>query len=98
MSGNSSNLDARLGFDHFEIDTENNHICLDEGKCRRCAPRPCLVVCPAQVYLMVGDVVTTRYENCLECGTCQVACDGCGNGGLTWRNPVNGLGIQFRKG
>lgn len=98
MSGNTANLDARLGYDHFEIDTENSHIRLDEVKCRACVSKPCLVVCPAQVYLIVEDALTARYENCLECGTCQVACDGCGNGGLTWCNPVNGLGIQFRKG
>jgi ferredoxin like protein len=42
--------------------------------------------------------VAVRYENCLECGTCQIACDFGGNGAITWRPPVNGFGIIFRYG
>ncbi|NLG99998.1 MAG: 4Fe-4S dicluster domain-containing protein [Chloroflexi bacterium] len=98
MTDKPLNLDARLGFNYYEIDTENNHIHLDMEKCQACAARPCLTVCPAQVYLWVEGQISVRYENCLECGTCQVACDQVGNRGLTWRNPTNGLGIQFRWG
>jgi ferredoxin like protein len=92
------NLDARLGFNHYEIDTEINHIHLDLEKCLGCEAKPCLTVCPAQVYLLMEDHISIRYENCLECGTCQMACDQAGNRGLTWRNPSNGYGIQFRFG
>lgn len=98
MKSDRVNLDARLGFDHYEIDTENNHIHLDSEKCQHCKTQPCLTVCPAQVYLLTDNRISVRYENCLECGTCQVACDQEGNRGLTWLNPTNGFGIQFRWG
>jgi ferredoxin like protein len=50
------------------------------------------------VYQWVDDHVAVRYENCLECGTCQISCDHGGNKGITWRNPQGGFGILFRYG
>jgi ferredoxin like protein len=91
-------LDARLGLDRYEIDTEQSHIAVDHARCESCAPKPCLTVCPADVYRWVDDKVAVRYENCLECGTCQLACDHGGNGGITWQNPQGGFGIVFRYG
>jgi ferredoxin like protein len=96
-------LDARLGLDKYEIDEENSHITVDAPRCLDCALKPCLTVCPAEVYRWVDEAgtpghVAVRYENCLECGTCQIACDFGGNGAITWRPPVNGFGIIFRYG
>ena len=93
-----ANLDARLGCNRYDIDTENCHIHISLEKCQACKTRPCLTVCPAQVYLWKDNRMSIRYENCLECGTCQIACDQEGNQGLNWQNPTNGLGIQFRWG
>jgi ferredoxin like protein len=42
--------------------------------------------------------VAVRYENCLECGTCQISCDHGGNKGITWHNPQGGFGIIFQYG
>ena len=91
-------LDARLGLDKYEIDAEQSHIRVDLALCQACAARPCLTVCPAGVYRWVDEHVTVRYENCLECGTCQIACDHGGNKGITWRNPQGGFGVVFRYG
>ncbi len=91
-------LDARLGLDKYEIDAEQSHIQIDQAHCQTCELKPCLTVCPAAVYQLVEARVTARYENCLECGTCQLACDNGGNKGLTWRNPQGGFGIRFRYG
>jgi ferredoxin like protein len=89
-------LDERLGVDRYAIDTSRSHISTDPQACSLCSSRPCLTVCPAEVYRWIEDHLVVRYENCLECGVCQIACTGLGNAGLTWRNPEGGFGIQFR--
>lgn len=91
-------LDARLGLDRYEIDEAQSHIQVDHSRCTQCAAKPCLTCCPAIVYKWVDDRVAVRYENCLECGTCQIACDHGGKGGITWQVPSGGFGIVFRFG
>ena len=98
MSTQTLSLDARLGLDKYEIDEQQSHIAIDAERCKICDDKPCLTVCPARVYQWVDDHVAVRYENCLECGTCQIACDKGGKGGITWRNPQGGFGILFRYG
>jgi len=91
-------LDDLLGLDKYVIDEENSHIQIDQTCCLRCELKPCLTVCPAAVYVLAEGDVVARYENCLECGTCQVACDTGGEGGITWKPPDGGFGIIFRYG
>ncbi|HRE25907.1 MAG TPA: 4Fe-4S dicluster domain-containing protein [Anaerolineales bacterium] len=91
-------LDARLGLDRYEIDAEQSHIAVDHDKCKTCTTRPCLVCCPAIVYRWTDERVAVAYENCLECGTCQIACDHGGRGAITWHIPAGGFGIAFRYG
>jgi ferredoxin like protein len=98
MSQKFLSLDARLGLDKYEIDEAQSHIQVDQERCQACDRKPCLTVCPAQVYQWVENHVAVRYENCLECGTCQIACSHGGQGGITWQNPQGGFGIQFRYG
>jgi ferredoxin like protein len=91
-------LDARLGLDKYVIDDAASHITVDQSRCAHCVLKPCLTCCPAWVYRLVDARVVARYENCLECGTCQLACDGLGNGGITWQIPAGGFGIRVRYG
>lgn len=91
-------LDARLGLDKYEIDEENSHITVDQALCQSCDLKPCLTVCPAEVYKWVGGQIVVRYENCLECGTCEISCETGGNGSIVWQPPVGGFGIIFRYG
>jgi ferredoxin like protein len=98
MNAPKMNLDARLGLDKYVIDENNSHIEIDQSRCEICEKQPCLTVCPAEVYRLVDDQVTARYENCIECGTCQIACDDIGEGGITWHPPVGGFGIVYRYG
>ena len=98
MTAQTLNLDARLGLDKYEIDEENSHITVDQALCHRCELKPCLTVCPAEVYKLVDGQIVVRYENCLECGTCEISCDTGGNGSIVWRPPVGGFGIIFRYG
>jgi len=98
MTMQTMSLDARLGLDKYEIDEENSHITVDQTLCLTCNAKPCLTVCPAEVYTLVDNEIVVRYENCLECGTCEISCDTGGNGSIDWRPPQGGFGIVFRFG
>ena len=98
MSKQNLSLDSRLGLNKYQIDEKNSHIEVDDSLCQTCENRPCLTACPAEVYRWVEENITVRYENCLECGTCQIACDTGGNGAINWQPPKDGFGIVFRYG
>jgi len=70
-----------------------SHITLDEQLCSECLNRICTYVCPAEVYVWdeAKKKIDVRYENCLECGACRVACDG-----IQWANPAWGTGIAYK--
>lgn len=72
-----------------------SHIKLDPQLCKDCSSRICTRICPAEVYLWneAEDRVDIRYENCLECGTCRVACE---MHNIEWSNPVGGAGIVYK--
>ena len=91
-------LEDKLGRNVFKIDKESPHIIVDHEICRqRCTLRPCLYVCPAQLYTYNDerDEVFVDYEGCLECGTCMIVCE---DEALTWHYPRAGFGIQYRFG
>lgn len=90
------NIEAKLGLNVFKIDTES-HIIIDQEICQaECQTRPCLHVCPANVYTLdPEDRVQAGYEGCLECGTCLIACP---HEALTWHYPNAGFGVQYRFG
>lgn len=91
-------VDQRLALNRYIIDKENNHILINQILCNTCAHKPCLTACPAQVYYLSENHIITRYENCLECGTCQIVCHTFGKGGIEWHNPQGGFGISYRYG
>jgi ferredoxin like protein len=91
-------LESKLGLDVFKIDSEHAHIVIDHDVCREtCTLRPCLYVCPADLYSYVQerDEIFVDYEGCLECGTCVIVCQ---DEALEWHYPRAGFGIQYRFG
>ncbi|KYH38302.1 MAG: hypothetical protein AYL30_005250 [Candidatus Hecatellales archaeon B24] len=97
MSVEKLSLDKRLGLNKYEIDSES-HIEVDKELCEKCEAKPCLFVCPAEVYKLEDGKLVYSYEDCLECGTCIIACKGMGRGAVNWRNPRGGFGIVYRYG
>lgn len=91
------NIEAKLGWDVFQVDAEQPHIVIDQEICRtRCTVRYCLHVCPANLYTLGDDGrILVNYEGCLECGTCLIACP---EDALTWHHPRAGYGVQYRFG
>ena len=75
-----------LGRDQFEVDEDEPHIVIDAAICATCVDKPCVVVCPAQLYALGPDgALTFDHAGCLECGTCRVVCDTRGTFGVSYR-------------
>jgi len=67
----------------------------DQAVCLKCEFKPCTTFCPAAVYKWEGNKITVGYENCLECGSCRIACP---YFNIEWEFPRGGFGVQYSKG
>ena len=72
-----------------------SHIRLDENICRDCSNRSCTYICPAGVYVWneADKRIDVSFEDCLECGSCRVAC---GMSNIEWSYPIWGEGISYK--
>ncbi len=96
-TGLLSTIEDKLYLVQYHHASES-HIQVNEGICRSCGiDRICLTICPAKVYELDegANKIRVNFENCLECGTCWVACT---EGAIDWRNPQGGFGVRFRHG
>jgi len=76
---------------------ERAHIVVDSDVCRSCTTRACVTACPANLFAPTADGgILFNYEQCFECGTCYMVCNG--EGALTWTYPDGGQGVVFRQG
>ncbi len=85
-------LDDKLGLVKRKVD-KTSHIEVDQEQFRADQARPILFVCPARVYEQhpeSGECIV-NFENCLECGTCQVV----SREYVRWKNPQGGFGVSF---
>ena len=48
-----------------------------------------------EVYKLEGNKIIIGYENCLECGTCRLACP---YENISWKYPRGGFGVKYRYG
>jgi ferredoxin like protein len=88
-------IDAKLGLDVFKLDKEP-HILIHDDVCTssQCRNRPCLTVCPADLYeLDDQQKMVVNWEGCLECGTCLICCPW---DALEWHYPRSEFGVQYR--
>jgi ferredoxin like protein len=72
-----------------------SHIELDQVMCSRCENKACLAICPAKTYEEINGQIHVAYENCLECGSCRLACP---SAGIKWQNPRGKFGVTFLNG
>lgn len=74
---------------------DESHIEVDQEAFRDDPDRAVLFICPARVFKLNEDdgSCIVNHEDCLECGTCQVA-----RRYTTWRNPKGGFGVTYREG
>lgn len=72
-----------------------SHITVNNDLCKDCTVKTCINICPSRTYEEINGKVEAVYENCLECGTCRVACV---KGAIVWDNPRGGFGITYLNG
>ena len=89
-------LDKRLALVHFTKDPEP-FIVVDTEKCEQCKMKPCLYICPAEVYTW-QEKLNYNTEGCKETGACLIVCHKLGAGAITWKYPSGGKGVTFKSG
>lgn len=90
------NINEKLSLLKYNKGNES-HLIVDDDVCMRCSEKYCTYICPADVYEWNDKkcTMTIRYENCLECGACKIACD---KNNITWCYPNAGCGVTFKNG
>ncbi len=89
-------LDKRLGTLSFNKGPEP-FITVDTNLCPSCEKKPCLYICPAQVYNWEEKLVYNT-EGCMETGACLIVCHKLGNKAIRWNYPSGGRGVTFTQG
>ncbi|MBI1871567.1 MAG: 4Fe-4S dicluster domain-containing protein [Chlamydiae bacterium] len=72
---------------------KKSHIAIDQESFKKDPIKPILFLCPAKVFILhdtSGECII-NHENCLECGTCQVA-----SRYVKWTNPSSGFGVTYK--
>lgn len=90
-------VDERLAVNKFTTD-DVLFIEVNTELCKSCELKPCLYVCPAQVYTLESGNLVYNPEGCIELGACKVVCQEFGNNAIKWNYPRGGYGIRFRYG
>ncbi|AKI98315.1 ferredoxin family protein [Kosmotoga pacifica] len=92
-------IEDKLFLNRYKTDERNAHLKIkDEKICfEKCGAhnRPCTYVCPADVYEWDGQHMEVKFEGCLECGTCRIACP---FDNIEWEYPNGGYGILYKFG
>ncbi len=90
------NINEKLSTLKYNKD-KDSHLSVDNNICRKCIKKVCTYICPANVYEWNDNSssLIIRYENCLECGACKIACE---KNNIQWRYPSAGCGVKFKNG
>ncbi|KPV45780.1 ferredoxin family protein [Alicyclobacillus ferrooxydans] len=93
----SQTIEERLYTIRYKADDKSHLIITDHNVCENCRDKPCNHFCPSDVYLWhdVERMTSVAYENCIECGTCRLACP---YYNIEWVYPKGGYGITYRYG
>ena len=91
-----SELEEKLYTVKYTPDTESHLLPVQEC-CRICQSKICTVICPAKVYEWdsINQKLIVKFENCLECGACRIACE---DSSLGWQYPKGTKGVMFKQG
>ena len=96
MKSSKIDVKARLGATKFVTDAEEHaHITIDAEICRTCPHEMCMNGCPAQCFNKIDGRMTFTYEDCVECGTCDILCT---PGSVKWYHPRGNFGVNYKYG
>lgn len=95
-AGRLIDVKRRLGTLRYTTDSkEHAHITVKPEICERCPHSRCTFGCPAKCYERIDGKLVFRYEDCVECGACDIACD---QGSVTWSFPRGAFGVRYAYG
>ncbi len=89
------NIEEKLSVLNYKTDPTYEHITVNPSICEVCPDNFCTFACPASCYKMIDGKLNFKYEDCVECGTCFVACS---HGSVKWTNPKGSQGIKYKLG
>jgi len=89
-------IEEKLYYVKYNPDKVSHIEIIDDRICQEmCKKKVCTYICPAEVYKLEGNKIIIGYENCLECGTCRLACP---YENISWKYPRGGFGVKYRYG
>lgn len=90
-------IEQRLFSIRYRVDDHPHLSIKGQDVCAACPEKACEWFCPADVYTWHPElcVMSIAYENCVECGTCRIACD---SRNIEWQYPTGGYGIAYKFG
>ena len=90
------NINDKLSSLKYNKD-EKSHLEVNNDICMRCKDKVCTYICPASVYEWDEKKASLmiRYENCLECGACKIACE---RKNINWKYPSVEYGVIYKNG
>lgn len=93
----SSSISDKLFTIRYKVDDQSHLIIKDHDTCLQCVTKDCTFFCPSDVYEWEEEMkmTTVAYENCIECGTCRIACP---PHNIHWVYPKGGYGITYKYG
>ncbi|SDY04832.1 ferredoxin like protein [Thermoactinomyces sp. DSM 45891] len=93
----SQNLSDKLYTIRFKCDDVSHLTIKETDVCVDCTTKDCNFFCPADVYDWDPSqkITTVAYENCIECGTCRIACPAYN---IEWVYPQGGYGMSYKLG
>ncbi|MDR3564826.1 MAG: 4Fe-4S ferredoxin [Negativicutes bacterium] len=90
-------LDAKIELIAFQADDSCQHVTISSlDECGKCQQKPCLDLCPSQVFrwnYIADDPILVFYKQCIECGACRLVCPN-----IVFTYPRGGYGVIFRQG
>lgn len=92
-----STITDRLFTIRYKCDEKSHLAIKNEQICGDCQTKSCTFICPSDVYEWNPEHAKPdiSYENCLECGTCRIACP---HSNIEWTYMLGGHGIAYRYG
>jgi ferredoxin like protein len=93
----TNDIDKKLSTVKYRPDNTECHLKPDTKKCLACKSKVCTYICPASVYEWDEEnkKLIIKYENCLECGACRIACE---KKCIDWQYPKGTNGVTFKQG
>ncbi len=88
-------IEDRLALLKYKVDTKPHIILKDESVCEKCEGKFCVHVCPASCYKIENGKIVFHYEDCVECGSCFIACS---EKNIDWDYPRGSFGVYFKFG